>query len=164
MINDLTEHVEKLEARIRELEAIEGVRATILRYALAHDRGQSEAVANLFTDDARLEIVGFGSGLDTALSGREAIRKMYHAVDGRFDHNPPSKHVVTNCVISVAGNEAKAITYLDELGGPKTERGPGGSIYQDRLLYNSDGGWRFAHKRIVATSSQTVNDALAARV
>ena len=48
------DRVRKLEARIGELEAVEAVRSTILAYALAHDRGQSDVVADLFAEDAVL--------------------------------------------------------------------------------------------------------------
>ena len=160
MTAELEELIERLESRIGELEAIEGVRSTILDYALAHDRGQSDAVADLFTQDARLDIAGYGEDLDTTVHGRDAIRAMYTALDINYANNPPFKHMVTNCHVTVDGVDAVAITYLNELGGPKTDMGPGGGLYQDRLRLEADGRWRFAHKRSVATSTQTVNDAL----
>lgn len=161
MSGDLKARVERLEVRIQELEAIEGVRSTILAYALAHDRGQSNAVAELFTEHARLDIAGYGPDLDTSIEGREEIRAMYTALDAKYANNPPFKHMVTNCHVTLEGEMAVAITYLHEWGGPRTETGPGGGLYQDRLRRESDGRWLFAHKRIISTSTQTVDDALA---
>jgi uncharacterized protein (TIGR02246 family) len=161
MSGELEERIERLESRIHELEAIEGVRATILDYALAHDRGQSDAVADLFTEDARLDIAGYGPDLDTTIEGRDAIRAMYTTLDRNYDNNPPFKHMVTNCHVTIEGTEAVAITYLNDLGGPQTDTGPGGGLYQDRLRCEPDGRWRFAHKQIIAVSTQTVNEALA---
>lgn len=161
MSDDLGARVGLLEARIQELEAIEGVRSTILSYALAHDRGQSDKVADLFTEQARLDIVGYGPDLDTTIEGREGIRAMYTALDAKFDNNPPFKHMVTNRHVTLEGESAVAVTYLHAWGGPKTETGPGGGLYHDRLRHESDGQWRFAHKRIISISTQTVGDSIA---
>ncbi len=160
MSDDLQARVECLEARIHELEAIEGVRSAILDYALAHDCGQSDRVADLFTEQAQLNITGFSPDLDTTIKGREAIRAMYTALDKQYDNNPPFKHMVTNCHVTLESETAVAVTYLHQWGGPRTDAGPGGGLYQDRLELESDGQWRFAHKRIVSTSTQTVGDAV----
>ena len=163
MSSNLAAAVQKLEARIQELEAMEAVRTTILNYALAHDRGQSDVVADLFTEEAVLDIAGYGPDLDTSIKGREGIRAMYTALDAKYRNNPPFKHMITNCHITIEGhdgNEAVAVTYLAEWGGPKTDSGPGGGLYHDRLRLEDDGQWRFAHKRIISTSTQTIDDAL----
>ncbi len=161
MSDDLEARVGRLEKRIQEMEAIEGVRSTILAYALAHDRGQSDVVAGLFTEHARLDIAGYGPDLDTTIEGREGIRAMYTELDARYDNNPPFKHMVTNCHVRLEGEMAIAVTYLHAWGGPSTDTGPGGGLYQDRLQRESDGQWRFAHKQIISTSKQTVDDAIA---
>jgi len=157
---DLENRLEALEARIVELESIEGVRAAILQYAHVHDRGMSDAVADLFTDDAVLDITGYGEQFDTSLTGQDAIRAMYNRLDARHNFNPPFKHMLTNCQITVEGDEAVAITYLDEWGGPQTDKGPGGGLYHDRLRKEDDGQWRFSHKRIISVSEQTVDEAV----
>ena len=156
--------IEALETRIRELESTEAVRRTIIDYAIAHDRGMSDTVADLFTEDAALDIAGYGPDLDTTIHGRDAIRAMYRALDEKYDNDPPFKHMITNCQISIDGDEAVAVTYLAEWGGPKTDEGPGGGLYQDRLRREPGGVWRFAHKRIIATSKQTVDQALSQEI
>ena len=162
-VEELAKRVEALSREVERLSACGGVRATIMNYTLAHDRGQSDNVAALFTEDAVLEISGYGERLDTVLKGREAIRDMYRALDGKHDGPPAYKHVITNDRIEVDGDEAVAITYLD-WGGPPTDRGPGGGLYHERLRRCEDGRWRFAHKRIVSTSSQTVDAAISVKI
>lgn len=162
-VEELSKRVETLTREIERLRAAEGIRTTIMNYTLAHDRGQSDMVADLFTEDAKLEISGYGERLDTVLQGREAIRNMYRTLDSKYDGPPPFKHVVTNNRIDIEGDEAIAITYLD-WGGPPTDEGPGGGLYHERLKLCDDGHWRFSHKRIVCTSSQTVDAAIAAKI
>lgn len=162
-VEELSVRVEALTREIEHLRAAEGIRTTIMNYTLAHDRGQSDLVADLFTEDATLEISGYGERLDTVLTGREAIRDMYRALDGKHDGPPPYKHVVTNNRIEIDGDDAIAITYLD-WGGPPTDQGPGGGLYHERLKRCPDGRWRFSHKRIVCTSSQTVDAAISAKI
>jgi uncharacterized protein (TIGR02246 family) len=156
-----SDRLDRLEARIDQLESVEAVRSTILEYVLAHDRGQSDRVADLFSEGARLDITGYGPELDTSIDGREAIRAMYTAIDAKYANNPPFKHMITNCHVTLAGDRAVAITYLDEWGGPQTDNGPGGGLYHDRLRREADGVWRFEHKRIISTSGQTVDEAVA---
>jgi ketosteroid isomerase-like protein len=160
MTQDLETRLTALENRIAELESIEAVRATILEYAHVHDRGMSDSVADLFTEDTVLDITGYGEQFDTSLSGQDAVRAMYNRLDARHNFNPPFKHMLTNCLITIEGDEAVAITYLDEWGGPQTKRGPGGGLYHDRLRKEADGQWRFAHKKIISISEQTVDEAI----
>ena len=68
---DLTEardQLQTLTARINELDARDAVRNTLLDYTLCHDLGLSEALAALFTEDATVEITGFGKRLDTSIT------------------------------------------------------------------------------------------------
>ena len=155
-VNALTSEV----GRLRDLEAIQ---RTIYDYCHYHDRGMSDAVANLFTEDATLEITGYGERLDTELRGREAIRAMYTRLDASWGGPPPSKHVVTNSRIELDGDEAIVVTYL-AYGGERNEKGPGGSLYHERLRKEADGRWRFAHKRIVETTNVTVDAAVSAKI
>jgi len=160
MSNDVEARLAALEARIIELESIEGVRTAILQYAHVHDRGMSDDIADLFTEDTVLDIIGYGEQFDTSLQGQDAVRAMYNRLDARHNFNPPFKHMLTNCHITIEDDEAVAITYLDEWGGPQTENGPGGGLYHDRLRKEADGQWRFAHKKIISISEQTVDEAV----
>ena len=162
-IRELREQVAALSAEVSRLRDLESVQRTLYDYCHYHDRGMSDETADLFTEDATLEILGYGEHLDTTLNGREAIRAMYTRLDSRWGGPPPSKHVITNSRIELDGDEAVVISYL-AIGGEKNEKGPGGGLYHERLRRESDGRWRFAHKKIIETSGMTVDAAVSGKV
>ncbi len=151
--------IEELEQRVKYLEAVEGVRRTVYEYLLMHDiPNVVETLISLFTEDATLDISGYGESLEGRLVGREAIGGLYRRLEsgGVFS----GKHSTTNVHIEVDGDEATVISYLDVGTGPKPGVAPGGGIYQERLRREDDGRWRFVHKRIIGTGEQTVHDAI----
>jgi len=156
-LDQLREELDQLSTRLQELEAIHAVRETLLDYAHYHDRGLSSELAELFEENAVLDISGFGDDLDTSITGRVAIREMYAQIDARSAGPPPYKHVITNLRIEVDGEQAVASSYLMDWGGVATERGPGGSMYRERLQRQHDGRWLIKHKRIVCTTELTVD-------
>ena len=155
----LREEIARLGARLRHLEAVQAVRETLLDYVHYHDRGLSAELAELFAEDAVLDISGFGDDLDVSISGRGAIRGMYASLDARSDGPPPYKHAITNLRIEIDGEQALASSYLLDWGGPATDLGPGGSVYRQRLERQSDGRWLITHKRIICTAELTVEAA-----
>lgn len=156
-VDQLREEIARLSSRLEELEAVQAVRETLLNYAHYHDRGLSVQLAALFTEDAVLDISGFGDDLDTSINGRAAIADMYAKLDARSEGPPPYKHAITNLRIEVDGDQAVASSYLLDWGGAATSRGPGGSMYRERLERQSDGRWLIKHKRIVCTAGLTVD-------
>jgi ketosteroid isomerase-like protein len=160
----LRKELRVLDSRLSEHEAAGKIRNTLLDYTLYHDRGLSDQLAELFTDDAVLDISGYGARLDTSLKGRAAIRAMFQQVDGRTGAPPPHKHAITNLRIKINGTKALASSYLLDWGGAATEEGPGGSMYHDRLQQQSDGRWLIKHKRIICTSQVTVDAVLSANI
>ncbi len=153
----LREEVVCLSSRLQKLEAVQAVRQTLLDYTHYHDLGRSRELAQLFTEDAVLDISGYGEDLDTAITGRDAILDMYARLDARSDGPPPYKHAITNLRIEVDGEQAVASSYLLDWGGDATDRGPGGSVYRERLERQNDGRWLIKHKRIVCTAAMTVD-------
>ena len=154
--------VEKLEARVKELEAYEGVRRTVADYLLFHDLpDMADQLIALFAEDATLEISGYGEAIEGTLVGREAIGGLYGGIHEPGRPPPTYKHVTTNLRVTLDGDDEAVVThYLLEMGGPQTEQGPGGGLYQERLRREADGRWRFTKKRIIATSHQSVHEAL----
>ncbi len=151
--------IEELEKRIEYLEAVEGVRRTVYEYLLMHDiPNVVETLISLFTEDAILDISGYGESLEGRLVGREEIGGLYRRLEegGIFS----GKHSTTNVHIEIDGDEATVISYLEVGTGPKPGVAPGGGIYQERLRREDDGRWRFVHKRIIGTGEQTVHDAI----
>ncbi|MGI9328402.1 MAG: nuclear transport factor 2 family protein [Pseudomonadales bacterium] len=156
-LTQLREQVAQLSFRLQNLEAVQAVRNTLLDYSHLHDRGLSSELSELFTADAVLNISGYGEDLDTTITGRDAIRDMYAQLDARSNGPPPYKHAITNLRIEVDREQAVASSYLLDWGGEATDRGPGGSMYRDRLERQGDGRWLIKHKRIVCTATLTVD-------
>lgn len=151
--------IEELERRVAYLEAVEGVRRTVLEYLLLHDiPGVVEDLIRLFTEDAVLEISGYGEALEGVLEGREAIGGLYRRLDAGGVAS--GKHTTTNIHIEVDGDEATVISYLAVGAEATPGKAPGGGIYQERLRRESDGRWRFTRKRIIGTGEQTVHAAI----
>ena len=151
--------IEELEKRVKYLEAVEGVRRTVYEYLLLHDIPNvvGDLIA-LFTEDAILDISGYGESLEGRLNGREAIGGLYRRLDAGGVAS--GKHTTTNVHIEVDGDEATVISYLDVGQPPTPGVAPGGGIYQERLRREADGRWRFVHKRIIGTGEQTVHAAI----
>ena len=152
--------IEEMEARLKELEAYEAIRNTIADYLFFMDQpGTGEDIIGLFTEDAVLEISGYGEAIEGTLDGRDAIAGLYRRI--KPPDGPPGagKHITTNLRITLDGeNEAVATQYL-AIGGDPTDKGPGGGIYQERLRLEPDGRWRFTKKRIITTVERSVTEA-----
>ncbi len=114
------------------------IRRTIAEYSHRWDDGLLDDFADLFTEDARLLVLG------TVAEGREAIRDYMKRVGdaGR------GLHVTTNTLVDVDGDSADAVTgYLFVRQGPS---GPGivaAGRYHDQLVRDPD-RWRFSVRAI----------------
>ncbi len=123
------------------------------RYLFAFDFGDPEGYAGTFAPDG---ILDFGWG---EIKGREAIAKFI--VDGRKRNEetraktpagqrpPVGRHVISNMVIRIDGNKARAQSYWSHMtSGPD---GRGGvdffGHYEDELT-KVNGDWLFARRRI----------------
>ncbi len=110
------------------------IRRTIAEYSHRWDEGLLDEFTDLFTEDARLVVMG------TVNEGRDAIRDYMKLVGaaGR------GLHVTTNVLVDVEGDSAGAVTgYLFVRQGPT---GPGivaAGRYHDQLVRDPD-RWRFS--------------------
>ncbi len=159
--------LEQLAARLARLEAFEGAQHTLREYAVEIDCGHWDTVGGLFTEDARLEVVGYGSlegvDYDGAWRGRQAIRDYYAGNNPDHVGPPRSKHNILQGPIQLDGDdELTMLAYFDM--PPKTPGNPGGGVYEARLRREDDGRWRFAHLRIVSTGETPVLEAISGEV
>jgi len=115
------------------LEDSEDIRQLYARYCLAGDSGACEVFAQCFTEDAVVDANGHLS------TGREAIRKSCEAYRPVYAANP-MRHVVTNILIDVDGDEARADSYFLLLAADEHPGVLRTGIYRDRLR-RVDGSW-----------------------
>ncbi len=110
------------------------------RYSHAIDLGDTEAWAEVFTDDGVLEMVTQGR----QISG-DVLRSL---PAGRDPARPQSRHIPTTFVIEGDGDEATMRSYVTvvRVGDPARLAFQG--RYEDRLR-RVDGAWRIAHRTIL---------------
>lgn len=126
-----------LEERVRELADREEIRELIARYAQRVSRGKS--MTDMFID-AGVFIVRLPGRPPQEARGREQLDKAFAASLGSI-HNMPAVH---NPVISVAGDEAIATSWIEVyLRGENGRTFLGSGYYEDRLRRES-GRWKFA--------------------
>lgn len=73
-LQDLQRQLEQLQARVRDLEAVEAVRDVIARYSWAVDNEDDAELAAIFTEDASV----WNKWRDQTYAGREAIIRFFH--------------------------------------------------------------------------------------
>lgn len=128
---------------------VEAIRRLVYAYVEAADRGRSRDLADLFAPDGVLEIVGesFDSGVH---AGPQAIfdRLERSRADLAATMKVPLlRHHVSSLRVTVAddGTHASAASYFLAL----TDAGPDHwGRYADRFV-RTEGGWRFAHRRVI---------------
>lgn len=118
----------------------EHISDVLLRYATGIDSRDWNLFRTCFTEDAQLDYGVLGHW-----NGREAVTRFMEV-----SHSGPSQHRLSNFVITITGDRARARTYVDAIVlGPK---GWGGAqtvgYYDDELVHNAE-GWQIAQRRFI---------------
>jgi hypothetical protein len=132
-----------------ELEEKDSIREMMARYCFFTDSGQSEKYADLFTEDCEWDGGPFGRYV-----GKAALLAMHK---GGGDSATKLRHVNTNVVITVKGNEAHAVSYVCVLG--LGEQPPAlffAGSYLDHLVKRG-GRWLFKTRRLVSDLAAVKN-------
>jgi ketosteroid isomerase-like protein len=113
------------------------VRALVLEYAAAIDRGDLDGLAELFADGVLRSPRG-------EAQGRDAVRRWYDDVVLDGDGSPGTLHHVFGIDVGVAGDSARATSFVTVIqrGRPIIA-----GRYDDRFV-RDDTGWRFAERTI----------------
>ena len=139
-------------ARLQRLEDMEAIRATWLDYCQRLDSDDWPALADVYTPDGVLEMVGLNGlvpGIDGFYRGRtEIIERFYQpAIENGANIGKglfATGHVSTNMQIKLEGDEATTLAYFFEfLANSQMLVG----TYQHRLQRDED-RWRFKFLRI----------------
>jgi SnoaL-like domain len=140
MENDLA----ALATRLQRLEDLEAVRATVHDYCTQVDLGDFEALGDVFTEDAELELAGLARSYDgTYRSRRSIIDDFYARTADPSSHGFMTGHIATNLQIELDGDTATTLAYFFEIVDSLLLIG----TYQHRLRRDPD-RWRFAFLRI----------------
>lgn len=138
--------------RLQHLEDLEAIRHTWRDYCLRLDSEDWQGLADVYTADGILEMVGLDEllpGIDGTYRGRDDIIDKFYvpAIEGAA--NPNAKlfatgHLSTNMQIDINGDEATTVAYFFEIVASNTVLI---GTYQHRLQRDAD-RWRFAFLRI----------------
>lgn len=133
------------------------IRELLERYMRYNDDGAADAVAELFDENAVLQVVG------SVVAGREAIRAFFGGgkadsprwtEPGELLKQPRSAHISSNPVIEIDGDTATAET--DFVVVRRDEGGRAGVAlvgrYRDRLRRLDDGRWVIASRTAVSVA------------
>ncbi len=122
------------------------IREVLERYMRYNDDGAADRIAELFDEDAVLQVIGH------LFIGRAAIRELYRGErerdpapwtdQGELLKQPASVHISSNPIIDVDGDGATS--ELDFLVVRRNEKGAVNTLvgrYRDRLRRREDGSW-----------------------
>lgn len=159
----LEARVAELERRLRRAEDERAVLDCIVRYGLAVDLGDAEAVGDCFTPDAEFDVGGGATRVDaspTVYRGRAQIQRDLVLGPGHQSLLPNSAHTIGPVLVEVDGDRARATGY-SRIYHREHKGEPGDQTRLFRLGYNrwelsrcSDGRWRIARR-----TSRVVGDA-----
>ena len=136
-----------MDEELRRLADEAAIRRVIDRYCHAVDRGSADDVAALFHKDGTLLATHETDGV---YKGREAVRGWYANYHDTFRAKLKQlRHKISNVVIELDGDEARAVSYMDAdlVFEDKVYEAIG--RYDDRFV--RDGGvWYFAERAIIS--------------
>lgn len=140
----LAARVARLEAQVKMLEAEADIRRLLQDYGRDLDRRDFTAYAKLFAKNG--DWTGYLGRKMTTIRGRDAIRKAMERTFARHHGRQASFHILTNTVITLHGNHARAAskwTFILIRRGKATIANAG--TYHDVLVRRRD-GWKFLHR------------------
>jgi len=142
--------LEEINDRLKRLEDIEALRALIVDYACACDRGNDpEMLAPLFAEDGTWECQGFGKYV-----GREQVAKGLHGIAGEKIWWSLHYMISPRIELGADGDTATAFWYLWEATTiPNEHSGESeanwiGATYEASMV-RREGRWQFASMELI---------------
>jgi len=123
------------------------------RYMYALDWRDPDMYAGVFTDDAILEWPeGSARGKEAIRTSCQQIGAFFDRISGATPNKKPFRlrHFVTNRIIEVSGDTARAWAYWFDFSNDNMARSPylaGYGYYEDDLV-RTPKGWRFTHRKV----------------
>jgi hypothetical protein len=138
-MNDLESRFHALEERVEELEDHGAITNLRYRYHVAVNEKRLDELPSLFEEDARVDFEGIG-----AARGRQEIDALYRDLVGE---SPFIKQFIHNHLITLAGDEATGLSYLDARTVRDGESVLVAARFDDEYV-RSAGAWRFRSLRL----------------
>ena len=131
-----------LERRIRELEDRAAITQLVHEYTRMYDQGDHDAMAELFSEDARID---YGPGMGGPRQGRESIRKW---LEGIYAFKRTSHHLSNVQIWLEAADRARGTCYVLAWHEWPDDR-PNAVLYgrYEDVYERTREGWRIAERR-----------------
>jgi ketosteroid isomerase-like protein len=143
--------------QLREYLDREQIRETFNRYAFGVDSSDPEAVLSVFDDPCTL-ITQTPRKPPRRYEGRAAVERFFNR--GLINDLKLLRHRITDNVIKIAGDNADARLYWDEIREQNGRLILGGGIYFDKLRRVGD-GWKLTERHAMTTYWITLIEDLA---
>jgi len=142
----MSDDLAALAARLQRLEDLEAIRSTWLDYCNQLDLEDFDGLADVFSQDASLEVDGLAASLDGRYEGRASIVGFYRMTETASDGSSGlmTGHLSTNMQIDLDSDEATTLAYFFEIVDNNLVLI---GTYQHRMRRDPD-RWRFASLRI----------------
>ncbi|WP_409333069.1 nuclear transport factor 2 family protein [Trujillonella humicola] len=118
------------------------------RYSIAYDQNDMTEMADTFADGATLSMRIGGGDLIGPFEGKEAVMKLM--TDSLASQTDQRRHVTTNLAIRKETDDSATVesylTLISVKDGKATLLST--ALYQDELVKESDGAWRFTKRHI----------------
>jgi ketosteroid isomerase-like protein len=137
-----------LEAKVRDLEAAQAIRATLSQYAVAVDEKRPERLRTLFAADAVVRIPAW----NVDVAGIDAVMAFYDTYWNRFDR---PRRYFANEDLRIAGSDATCFMYWHVTQERNGLPVLGWGTY-DWQLRQLDGAWRIASVLITILAMTTL--------
>ena len=118
------------------------------RYSIAYDQNDMTEMADTFADSASLTMRIAGGDLIGPFEGKEAVMKLM--TDSLASQTDQRRHVTTNLAVRKETDDAASVesylTLITVKDGKATLLST--ALYQDELVKEADGAWRFTKRHI----------------
>ena len=118
------------------------------RYSIAYDDNDMTEMADTFADKAVLTMRIGGGDLIGPFEGKEAVMKLM--TDSLASQSDQRRHVTTNMAVRKETDDAATVdsylTLISIENGKATLLST--ALYQDELVKEADGAWRFTKRHI----------------
>ncbi len=128
----------------------QAISATVIRYATGIDRRDWDAYRSCFTDEVEIDFTSFGGGEPQTMRAGDWVAGVRAGLSG-FQ---ATQHISTNHVITVEGDEATCVSYMQAQHYLPNDKGDNsltlGGYYTNRLVRAPD-GWRIRRCQLTIT-------------
>jgi len=138
------------EAKLQNLLDRQAISDTVIRYATGIDMRQWDVYRACFCDEIEIDFTSFGGGAPVTVSADDWVLQVRSTLSGFA----ATQHMSTNHVISVGGDEATCVSYMQAQHYLPNDKGDGtltlGGFYTNSLV-RIDGGWKICRCQLTVT-------------